>query len=263
MRNFPVITAFCLCVGLVFSCPSDGWSQENTIRKSDLVRLLGELPEFAPIREDMAVLGFRGEKLDMAEGQIVRMLRDPLIAGNIADRVIAAQQGPLRSVEAGGLFWPLVDRGLGHLTARELRYFYLVEQTMLKALTPRECGLAVKEKLSPERLAKATGRVAARLNTPALKEYYRIQYKAARFGATREAARLNPRDAARVVEKINEAIGRELAGKPDAKALMQAFADLGRVGNRRACKAGTIFMDAVLSMKGRDLHQALILLSTP
>ena len=260
VRIFPIISALCLAV-----CISAGpvAAQEGTVRKSDIVRLLGELPSFSPIREDMQALGFKGEKLEMAVEQITRMLQDPLIANNIAERVIAARNPSLQSVEAGGLFWPLVDRGLGHLSARELRYFYLVEQTMLKALPHRQCGLTVKDRLPPERLAKATGSVAARLNTPALKEYYRIQFKAAQFGASREVFRLSQSDEARVVERINLALGRKLAGREDAAALMKAYGDLTRVSNRRACVAGRVFMDAVLSMEGRDLHHALILLSMP
>ena len=191
------------------------------------------------------------------------MLRDPLIADNIADRVIATQIPSVHSIEPGGLFWPLVDRGLGHLAPRELEYFYKVEQTMLKALPVRECGLTIKEKLPPERLAKATGSVAARLNTPALKEYYRIQYKAARYGASRDVARLDPASEARAAVTINEALGRTLATRADSAALMRAYRDLNRVNNRRACEAGRLFMDAVLSLKGRELTNALILLSTP
>ncbi len=260
---FPLkLAAYCVTLS-AFLAVAPASAQQETVRKSDIVRLLGQLPELSPIREDMAALGFRGEKLDLAVGQIERMLKDPIIADNIADRVIAARQPSVRSAEAGGLFWPLVDRGLGHLAPRELRYFYQVEQTMLKALPIRECGLTIKERLSPERLAKATGSVAARLNTPALREYYRIQFKAAQFGASRDAARLTQEDEARTVFNINEALGREMAGRSDGDALMRAYEDLNRVSNRRACLAGRAFMDAVLSMEGRDLHHALILLSTP
>lgn len=238
-------------------------AQDASFRKSDIVRLLGQLPEITPIRGDMAALGFEGEKLDLAVAQIERMLRDPLIAGNIADRVIAASRPSVRSVEAGGLFWPLVDRGLGHLRPRELEYFYKVEQAMLKALPVRECGLTIKEKLPPARLAKATGRVAARLNTAALKEYYRIQFKAARFGASRDVARLGAEEELRAAATINEALGKSLATRTDGAALMRAYRNLDRVSNRRACEAGRVFMDAVLSMEGQELNNALILLSTP
>lgn len=243
--------------------PGVGATQETVVRKSDVVRLLGQLPEFAPIREDMRALGFEGEKLDLAVAQIERMLRDPLIASNIADRVIAARLPNVDTVEAGGLFWPLVDRGLGRLPAREIAYFYRVEQTMLKALPARECGLTIKEKLPAARLAKVTGSVAARLNTPALREYYRIQFKAARLGASREVLRLDPAAEARAADAINRALGRMLADRPDREALMRAYRNLNRVSNRRACEAGRVFMDAVLSMEGRELHNALILLSTP
>lgn len=253
----------CLLGAALCLVPMSGAAQDSTVRKSDLVRLLGELNNFTSVRQDMQALGFEGEKLDLAEAQIARMLRDPLIAGNIADRVLASQQNSIPSAQAGGLFWPLVDRGLGHLPVRDMRYFYLVEQTMLKALPARECGLLIKERLAPERRARVTGRVAARLNTPALREYYRIQFRAAQLGATREAAQLSARDEARIVERINAAVAEELKDKPDAAAIKRAFSDLNRVNNRRACAAGRMFMDAVLSLKGRDLHHALILLSTP
>lgn len=243
--------------------PAQQTVETETVRKSDLVRLLGQLHVYTPIREDMAALGFRGEKLDLAVAQIVRMLQDPLIAGDIADRVMAAQVTRLSSADAGGLFWPLVDRGLAHLPLRDLRYFYVVEQAMLKALPERICGRAIRETLSQDHLARETGRVAARLNIPALKEYYRVQYKAARLGATRDPARLSPRDEARAVRAINRALGETLARRSDGKALTRAYENLGRAGNRRACTAGQVFMDAVLTLKGRDLHLALILLSTP
>ena len=263
MDFFRSLTVACIFGLAVVITPVAGAAQDGNVRKSDLVRLLGELHSFTTIRQDMYALGFRGEKLDLAEAQIIRMLQDPLIAGNIADRILAAKQTTVQSAQAGGLFWPLVDRGLGHLPARDMRYFYLVEQTMLKALPERECGLVIKERLSPERRAKATGSVAARLNTPALKEYYRIQFKAARLGASRDIARLSARDEARIVERINLALAETLKGHPDERAIKRAFSDLNRASNRRACAAGRQFMDAVLSLKGRDLHHALILLSTP
>ena len=238
-------------------------AQTETVRKSDIVRLLRQLPEFSPIREDMIALGFRGAKLDLAVGQIERMLKDPGIANNIADRVIAAQRSTVLPSEAGGLFWPLVDRGLGHLTPPELRYFYQVEQAMLKALSPRQCGLIIKERLSPKRLAQATGRVASRLTTPTLREYYRIQFKAAQIGAARAPKRLSTEAEARAIFNINQALTQALEDRPDKDALTRAYDDLLRVGNRRACTAGRVFMDAVLSLEGRDLQDALILLSTP
>ena len=260
MRIIPFISVLLFSV---YISTTPAATQQEPVRKSDLVRLLAELPDFSPIRADMEALGFKGEKLELAVAQISRMLRDPQIAGNIAERVIAAQDVSINSVEAGGLFWPLVDRGLGHLPERELRYFYLVEQTMLKALPDRQCGLVIKERLRSDRLAKVTGRVAARLNTPALREYYRIQFKAAQLGAIRDPNRLGKGDELRVIETINEALGKSLAGRSDAAALLRAYEDLRRVSNRRACDAGRAFMDAVLSLEGRDLHEALILLSTP
>ena len=263
MKKISFITALLLMLGALSLSATSPAAQPETVRKSDIVRLLGQLPDYTPVRRDMEELGFRGEKLDLAVAQIDKMLNDPLIAGNIADRVIAAQQPSVQSVEAGGLFWPLVDRGLGHLPARDMRYFYLVEQTMLKAMPERECGMVIRERLSPERRAQVTGSVAARLNTSALREYYRIQYQAARLGATRDAARLNADDEARIVNKINAALGLELHGRNDARALKRAFGDLDHVGNRRACRVGRLFMDTVLSMEGRDLHHALILLSAP
>ncbi len=256
-----IITISVICLAMICALPT--MSQTSEVRRSDIIRLLGQLPEVTPMRQDMAALGFQGEKLDMAVNQMARMLKDPLIVGNIADRVIAAQRRTIRPEEARGLFWPLVDRGLGHLTLRELRYFYRVEQTMLTALPVRDCGLVIRERLSDQRMAEVTGRVASRLNTPSLREYYRIQYKAARLGVTRKAKRLSDRDAKRIAVKINRALAQRIAQEKDAPGLIGAFRNLKRMDNRRACAAGRLFIDAVLDLEGRDLHHALILLNAP
>ncbi|MCZ4348212.1 hypothetical protein, partial [Devosia neptuniae] len=85
----------------------------------------------------------------------------------------------------------VMDRGISHLPLRDLRYYYLIEKTVLNAMSMRNCGLAVRERLSPEQLADATARVAARLNTPALRTYYDIQLRAAQLGAKRAPLRLS------------------------------------------------------------------------
>ena len=59
MRIFRFFIAAYLA--LVLMCPVPTAAQDATFRKSDIIRLLGQLPEFTPIREDMAALGSRAK----------------------------------------------------------------------------------------------------------------------------------------------------------------------------------------------------------
>lgn len=257
LRLVPFLT--CLC--LILAAPL-AQAQQPT-EKADIVRLLGRMHEFVPIEEEFRALGFAGENLDLAMAQYKRVFNDPGIAGYVADRILATQQGTIPgAMQAGGLLGPLIDRGIGHLPTQELKYFYLVENEVFGALPYRECGLAVKQRLSDRRLADATARAAARLNTPALREYYRIQYKAARLGLTRDAKRLSPARNARI-EKIIGDIVFSREGDARSQSLMRTFATPERATHRQACEAGRMIMDTVLSMEGNDLRDALIYFSTP
>lgn len=260
MRLLPLI----LSLSLAFAAPVLGQSNGGVPpNKADIVRLLGRMHEFVPIRKEFSELGFRGENLELAVAQYQRVFSDKQIAGFVADRIIAAYEGALPSAtEAGGLLGPLIDRGIGHLSIGELIYFYKVENAVFKALPTRECGLAVKQQLSDRRLTNATARAAARLNTPALKEYYRIQYKAARLGLNNKAVRLSPSATKRIEAKIGEQV---FAQTEDARSrsLIRVFGSPDTASNQQACEAGRMIMDTVMTMQGRDLRDALLYFSAP
>ncbi|MEB8387642.1 hypothetical protein OO012_10410 [Rhodobacteraceae bacterium KMM 6894] len=258
-----LVAIACLALMLCLSGPSA--QAQSEVTRSDLIRMLGRLYDDLPIREDLMSLGFRGENLDLAVEQAKRVLRDPDVAGYVADRVLALQSGtappPTRAAE--GLLWGLMDRGISHLPLRDLRYYYVVEQAVLKAMSPRNCGLAVRERMSPERLADETARIAARLNTPALRTYYDIQLRAAQLGATRPQLKMSTARIEAAEQSIFEALARLIASRDDAEKLMRTFSRLDNADNRSACTAGRAFIDAVLSLEGKALHEALIYLSLP
>ena len=210
-------------------------------------------------------LGFKGENLELATAQMRALMTDPDVAGYIADRLLAfSADGTLPDeARAGGALWGLIDRGVGHLAIRDLHYYYRVEQTVLNAMPTRDCGLAIKERLSPARLSDVTARAAARLNTPALRQYYRIQLNAARLGATRPPVRMSPDRIERTEAMIFNALLKRLDGAKDGAVMVRTFARLDKADNRRACAAGRIFIETVMQLQGRDLHDALILLSLP
>lgn len=240
-------------------------SARTEVSKADIVRLLGRMFTDDAMRDDLVRLGFRGENLALASAQMRQVMSDPKVAGYIADQVLAFHSGATLpgSAGAGGVLWGVIDRGIGHLPYRDLRYYYLVEQTVLNAMPTRECGLAVKERLSPARLSDATARVAAKLNTPALKQYYRIQRRAARFGATRKPVRMSDSRAEQIEIRIFEALLTRMNDAEDGARMIRTFARLDHADNRSACRAGRLFIDAVLGMDGRDQHDALVLLSLP
>ncbi|PVA09297.1 hypothetical protein DC366_14300 [Pelagivirga sediminicola] len=250
--------------GAAMAAASGGKTVQEAVSRADLIRLLGRLHEDETVRADLSKLGFKGENLELATQHAANMLRDPVIAGYIADRVMAVRAGTSAPMaRAQGLLWGVIDQGLGHLPLVELQYYYLVEQAVLGAMPVHICGQAVRGSLAPDRMADATARAAARLNTAGLRNYYRIQLRAAQLGATRGQLKTTPKRAARAEALIFAALSRHIAQEPDAARIMDSFANLPTVDNRRACRAGKVFIDAVLTLEGRELHEALIQLSLP
>lgn len=253
-----------LCVIWVMAGPVQAQTAGNAPpNKEDIVQLLLRMDEFVPIEQEFIALGFEGENLELAMAQHRRVFGDRDIANYIAERVLSAYAGTVPSAsEAGGLLGPLIDRGIGHLNATDLVFFYKVENAVFRALPYRECGLAVKQRLSDERLALATARAAARMNSPALKRYYDIQYKAARLGLRNEQVILTGARKDRIEQKIGEALFAE-SGDADALKLVRVFENPARATNRQACEAGRVIMETVLTMQGRDLREALLYFSGP
>lgn len=255
-----------LCLALCAACfvaPATNAQAAREVSRGDIIELLGRLYEGETMRGELEGLGFRGQNLSLAMGQVQRIMRDPTVAGHIADRVLAVQSGAsIPMSRSQGLLWGLVDQGVGHLPLRDLRYYYLVEKTVLNAMPERLCGLAVRERLSPDRLSDATARVAARLNTNALENYYRIQLEAARAGAERGPAVISAARAAAAEDSIFRALLLRME-ETDAQNLLRTFADLDRADNRSACAAGRFFIDTVLTLEGAELKNALVYLSLP
>lgn len=267
MPRLIAILALCMTLGIATSATvsfAQTAQPAPTVSRADLIRMLGILYQDMPLRGDLVALGFQGENLELAVAQAQRVLRDPDVAGYIADRVLAVRAGEIPPAGMPqGLLWGVMDRGIGHLPLDDLRYYYAVEKTVLNAMSPRICGLAVRERLSPDRLAEATARVAARLNTPALRSYYRIQLRAAQLGATRDRVEMSAARALSAQDAIFAALTRQIAGRDDAARVLRSFTNLERADNRSACTAGRLFIDAVLTLKGDTLHEALIYLSLP
>lgn len=254
---------FAFCLILPIAGPVVAQTTQPALDRAQMIRMMAQIPELAPIRQDLMELGFRGENLELAVHQTEMFYTDPVIAGFIADQVIALYRDPPKVREAQGLFWPLVDRGLGHLPSRELQYFYKVEHVMMSALPERQCGLIVRKRLSAERYSDAMSRAAARLNTPALREYYRIQLKAARIGAGRDAVILSSAAVDRTEARIRTAMDARIAASGDVRGLKAAAQDLSRASNRRACQIGEMFFQSVMAMEGQALREALIYMATP
>lgn len=231
--------------------------------RQEVIRLLGQLPDIAPIREDLKGLGFRGENLKLAIRQAELLYRDPVIAGYVADKVIAAFEDPTNVSVSDGLMWPLIERGLGHLSTRELKFYYTVERTIMETLSIRQCGMAVSNRMRPAYFAEVTSRVAARMNTEALEEYYRIQAKAARFGARRAPVRQSDAVIRRVEDRIQASMTRSIQATDRAGELMVAMMNLDQAGNTNACAIGRLFMNTVLQFEGRALRETLVYMSQP
>jgi len=237
--------------------------RDTEAERQEVIRLLGQLPDIAPIRQDLRLLGFRGENLDLAVDQAELLYRDPVIAGYVADQIIAAFEDPTAVRVSDGLMWPLIERGLGHLSTPDLKFYYTVERKIMETLTIRQCGMAVSNRMRPARFAELTSRVAARLNTDALEKYYGIQAKAARLGARRQPVRLSEAATRRVEDRIQASMTRSIQATDRAGELMVAMMNLDRASNTQACAIGRLFMNTVLQFEGRALRETLVYMSRP
>lgn len=239
-------------------------AQENDVpERAEIISLIGRMAELLPIEREFRALGFEGENLELAMEQYRRVFADPDIAAYVADRLIEAYSGQLSSaLDAGGLIGPLVERGLGHLPTRDLAYFYEVENAIFNAMPVRICGLTVKQRVSERQLSDQSARLAARLNTPALRQYYNIQYQAARLGLTHEQIVLTPAQRASAQQLIGERIF-ENVDDADTARLLRAFENPRRASNRQACEAARTVMNKVLTLEGAELREALLYFSTP
>lgn len=233
------------------------------VPREDILRLLAALPDYADFRSEMRALGFRGEKLDLAVAHAELIYRDPVIAGYVADRVIAAYGAPRSGSEAGGLVWPLIERGLPHLSTRELRYFHSVERVMMAALPVRDCGRIVRGRMPPAEFVRVMSRMAARLNTAGLRNYYDLQAKAARLGVTRPPVEMSAARIDAVETRMAAALADRIATADNPRALERAIDNLDSSSNRRACTIGRLFMDIVMELEGPELRDTLIYLSLP
>lgn len=252
----------CLLPALPAFAQPGQMDQANVLR-AEIIRLLGALPDYADFHSEMRALGFRGEKLDLAVAHAELIYRDPVIAGHVADRVIAAYGMPESGAEARGLIWPLIERGLPHLSTRELRYYHRVEKVMMEALPVRDCGRIVRDRMPPKEFVRIMSRMAARLNTAGLRNYYTIQAKAARYGVTRPPIRMGAARIDAVETRIAEGLAARIAQSDNPRAMQRAVDNLPWASNARACAIGRMFMDIVMDLDGQESRDALVYLSLP
>ncbi|MEQ9257839.1 MAG: hypothetical protein RIG84_01940 [Roseovarius sp.] len=240
-------------------------AQENLTRvgKPEIMRFLAQLPDYAPIEQDLRRIGFRDENLALAVAHAESFYTDPVIAGHIADRLIGFYAGEPQPEMAKGLIWPLIERGLGHLPTNDLLVYYNVERAMIGAMPVHLCGRAVRNRLSPERFSDEITKVAARLHTPALREYYRVEVKAARLGARRPQVQLSRQQRARVETRVRAGLAELVDAHEQSGALRAAMRDIDSAPDARACEVGLLFYEAVMRLKGAERRAALVYMGLP
>ncbi len=254
----PLIAAVFL--GLV-TMAGVGMAQTARESREEIIDLLGRLPDIAPLRDQLIEQGFRGEKLALVEEHTRLMMNDRVVAGYIADRLIALYDGDLSAgVATEGLVAPLYDSGVTHLSLPEMRFFHQMQRALLDAMSQRNCGLIVKGQMRPQRMEDTLGRAETRFSLKTLRTYYRIQRKAVRLGVTRAPRQLSPRDHARTERRIAQALRERVQSQENSRGLTRTLDNLAGARPAAACAAGKLFADVILEMEGKDLRQALLYL---
>ncbi|MBU2981580.1 hypothetical protein KO498_07095 [Lentibacter algarum] len=247
-----ILTGLMLVGTLAFAAPS----------RDDVIDFLGRVYTEEGLRRELTGHGFRGENLALSMAHVRRVMNDRVVTGAIADRLIAAGQGKLEPTgSADGFLMPIVERGLTRLPAPELSYYYKVEATVFKALPTRECGLELKGRLHPAAMSHLAANATSKLNTPALKEYYRIVHKAARLGATRKPVQLGQAEQAKRGKRLFAAMQAEAAKRSNGAALMRAYENEWKVSNAVACEAGLLLFDTILTLPAGERHRMLVMIS--
>lgn len=250
-----------LIVSLIgFSNPVQ--AQQPAVSRGELIELIGKLPELNGSKQALSRQGFKDDKLAIAFDHQNRLMGDKVVAGYIADRLLAVSNGNLPSGWApDGLISPLFSSGYTNLSRGDKVFYWQVQQTVLKAMPTRECGLLVKGRMNEARTERVVGQAEARLSTSTLKRYYEIQRKAIRIGVSRGPKALSPQDAARTQEKINQTLRDRISSDPALAQVGSAFDNMNRASPANACQAGILFYDVALSLRGRDLENALLFLN--
>lgn len=250
----------CLAAGLVLGTPGGhAAAQESAALRAEIIEFIKQLPEISGTRERLIRQGFSGEKLELAVEHERLILEDRVVTGYIADRLIALYDGNLpRAWAPDGLIGPLFDNGFTHLSVSDMAYYFKVQLAMLQNMPVRDCGMVVKGRISEQRMERVMGQTEARLSAPTLSRYYGIIRKAIHTGVTRQPKLLSPADDARIQERINQKIRERI--ETDDSLDARTFEALGRASAQDACRAGSLFYEIVLEMKGRDLQHALLYL---
>lgn len=251
----------CLTLGLaLFGNMSAAQQQAPT--RSDLIDLIGQMPELSRTREELSKLGYKGEQLDLAVEHEQQLLKDKVVAGYIADRLLALYNGNLPTAWAPeGLISPLFDVGYTNLSRSDKAFYYQVQLALLKAMPTRDCGLIIKGRMSERRLDRAVSQAEARLSPATLKRYYQLQRAAIRSGVSKAPKTLSPADSARIQERLNASLRSRIEQDPSLSAAGAAFENMNRASAAGACQAGMLYYDVALQMKGRDLDHALLFLN--
>lgn len=259
MRFLALITLFFS----IMSAPIAAQEAEVRASRGDVIRLLGQIPEFSDTRQEFRDLGYEGEKLELAVRQSDLLYRDPVLVEYLADRLIEAFLDPKSVESTDGILMPLIRRGLGHLPTTELRFYYQIEQFILSSLPQRSCGRAVRDRLSANQFSELVARTAVRLSTDTLREYYRIQAKAARFGVTREPVLQSRAKRVEIEDRVNGRLAEKIAQSGNSRSLLSAVGNLERAGNAQACQVGRMFMETVMEFRGPELRETLVYMSQP
>ena len=251
----------CLVLGLATS-GTIATSQEEALKRSDLIELMGKIPEMSRVRERLEKQGYTGRKLDLAVDHETRLMNDKVVAGYFADRLIALYNGNLPPGWApDGLIGPLFEAGYTNLPRREQVFYFQVQRSLLQAMETRDCGLLMKGRMTERRLERVLGSAESRLSADTLKRYYQLQRTAIRTGVSRAPRKLSPADSARIQERLNMALRARIEGDESLASVGAAFENMNRASAAQACQAGIVFYETALSLKGRELEHVLLYLN--
>jgi uncharacterized protein YdbL (DUF1318 family) len=251
MGNYWIRSVLCVLVA-VFSVAIQPVSAQSA--REELIQGFAQFHKNKAFQENLKRRGYTGAKYKIALDHNRRIFTDREIIGFLADtflKVDLTRQGagilPPEPWEA------MFARGIGHLSATEMRRFISVELRVLNNASAANCGKYLKGRLAPDKRAVLRDEALTSYDAATLQAFFRAEYKVLKTGARRSPP---PRVTRAQEARVNGLVGKNIAGYlNDAKSagrIIKGMQNIEKASNKTACNVGKIWLGSVINVGGSD-----------
>ena len=245
--------AIARCLFLVFLIVFGSFAVAQSPRE-ELIQGFAQFHKNKAFQENLVRRGYTGAKFDNALEHNRRIFTDRDIIGFLADTFLSIDLTRQRAGILPPEPWEaMFARGIGHLSANEMRRFILVELRILNSLSPANCGKYLRGRLSPEKREAVRDAALTSYDPKTLQAFFRAEYKVLKTGARRgPPPRVTRAEEVRINALVGANIAGYLEGAKSADRISKGMQNIDRASNRTACNVGKIWLGSVVNVGGPD-----------